>query len=90
MWGAENVIKVGDDYWGFNKKGGIAQSYSKWKEDLVYWYNKENQPSAPITVDDIQGYDDLNRQGVLEYTVNAGFIDVAKLAMAMFDYRKAH
>jgi hypothetical protein len=82
MWAAENVIKVGDNlYYGW---GAGTKTYEEWLEKLRIEYNNNLiNGGTPIP----EG-DPLHL--VRGYIYDAGFIDVAKLAMVFFGYRQTH
>ena len=55
QWSIENVVKVGgDSYFGFDRYGGVAQSYALWKDRLAAEFGGGLLPSQ------VTGYDDKN------------------------------
>jgi hypothetical protein len=74
-WAGEAVIKTGgDSYFGWAKG---SWPYAWWIWTLWHKYNDGLTLSKQISIDKVPGY-----QG------SAGFVDVAKLAMAIFNMRK--
>jgi len=84
-WTGEATIVItsgaNGTYYGWNSKGGMTLTYEQWRQYLCDRYNDTLPDDKEITIDDIP-----------EYPIgsDAGFIDVAQLAMSIFDYRKMH
>ena len=73
----ENIIKVGDDsYFGFPTG---PRSLAKWTSDLITAFNT-GLPLVIERIDTIPGWQSEDNK----------FLDVATIAMNVFDHRKAH
>jgi hypothetical protein len=82
-WKTENVITTGSDsYWGWNSTNGATETYDGWKTTLLDAFNSGVNNLQQINIAGVPGYDQGNAPDV-----TAGFVNVPKLAMDIFNYR---
>jgi hypothetical protein len=84
-WKTENVITTGSDsYWGWNGTNGATETYDGWKATLLDAFNSGVSNLQQINKAGVPGYDQGNAP---DQDVTAGFVNVPKLAMDIFNYR---
>ena len=76
MWAAEQTIMVGaDSYYGWSRGGGTTHTVAGWRDELLTAYNTGLWWWNQITIAQIP------------QPVDAGFVNVPKLAMEIFNLR---
>jgi hypothetical protein len=84
-WATEVVIPTGpDSYWGYNGGGGVTGNYAYWKQALRDGFNDGLPTTQWIGLQNVPGYDQGNAPS---QAVTAGFVNVPKLALALFNFR---
>jgi hypothetical protein len=84
-WSGESTImtEACSSFWGFDGSGGITRTEYGWRKKLYDEFNSDLPYLDQISMLGVPGY----AGSLPSQPVQAGFINVPKLAMTIFNYR---